>query len=142
MGDYTPADTTCEVLLTGEAFEGQFRPVAPLVDGLPVEVSATMVAGSGTGSYTFADWVEGFEVSVTTNDTWNHGGTITLTFTVDGVAATDVWLGLPIQGIVRQSTVSTSTDTITVVMTNTSGGAIPAGSRITRGAVWKQGWRK
>jgi hypothetical protein len=53
-----------------------------------------------------------------------------------------ITLTAPVGGVVRQSTVSTTTDTITVVMMNTSPGVVPAGSRITRGAVWKQGWRR
>lgn len=53
-----------------------------------------------------------------------------------------ITLTAPVGGVVRQSTVATTTDTITVVMMNTSPGVVPAGSRITRGAVWEHGWRR
>jgi predicted RecA/RadA family phage recombinase len=141
--DCVPTDATCDVWLTGRAFEPQFRAFYPLdINGLPQEINVTMAAGSGTASIVLPDWVEGFEGEITTNGNWNNNGTLTLTFTIPGTTAADVWNRAIIAGVTRETILITSPDTLTVTMKNISGGVVSAGSRITRGLLWHLGTRE
>jgi len=143
--DCVPTDLICDVLLIGTPYDGQFRPVTPLVNGLPVEVSATMGAGSGTGTLTVPDWAAAFELELTTDGNWNTNGTITITITRTGTSTAEVWAskarGVPPR-VLRESNVTVGTNTLTLVLVNTSGATVSSGSRITRSLVWMIGKRE
>lgn len=146
MGDYGPADLTCDVMLTGHTYGPQQLAVAPLVGGKPYEVSCTMNSGSGVGTLTVPDWCEAFELDLTTNGNWGNNNDIVVTVTRPGTTTSCLWVsmarGVPGNRVLRESLVIPTTNTLTVTIRNTSGATVSSGNRITTGVIWRIGCRE